>query len=141
MSGADFMPTAARHDSPHCQPIGSYLVILRQLIESETASDEPPGDDASQTDKSPAADDEDVGRLERNVGLLRAQVAALWWHRGERTFESLQEGMLDAEPHVLGDAIKTRHFTKTRYPEETGASMLLIVDHEPITEQKIQSMA
>ena len=34
-------------------------------------------------------------------GCCRMLVAALWWHRGDRAFENLQEGVLDAQPHVL----------------------------------------
>ena len=36
-----------------------------------------------------------------DAGLVRVFPAALWWHRGDRAFEHLQEGVLDAKPHVL----------------------------------------
>jgi hypothetical protein len=34
-------------------------------------------------------------------GLLRALIAALRWHRGDCAFEHLEQGTLDAKPHVL----------------------------------------
>jgi hypothetical protein len=53
---------------PSKQPINSYLAIFRHLIEPETATAEPHGDDVLKTYKRPAADEEDVGRVERNAG-------------------------------------------------------------------------
>jgi hypothetical protein len=46
-------------------------------MESETALIEPLGDDVLQIDKGPAADEEDVGRVEGNAALLRTHEAAL----------------------------------------------------------------
>jgi hypothetical protein len=50
------------------QPISRYLVIFGQLIESEAALTEPLGDDVLKTDEDPAADEENVGRVEGKGG-------------------------------------------------------------------------
>jgi hypothetical protein len=125
--------------SPPHRFINSHLVIFRQLVESEPASTDALGDDALQTDRSPAADEEDVGRVEGNGS--RRFLSAFRSHNGDHALEHLEHGLLDVEHHVLGDAIKTRHLTKTRYPSGTGASMLLILSDVPITEHEIQKMA
>jgi hypothetical protein len=75
------MPRARWHNVPLWQPISRYLVIFRQLIESEAALTDSLGDDVLQTDEGPAADEEDVGRVGGKWGLLRAHEAALGGHR------------------------------------------------------------
>jgi hypothetical protein len=70
-------------------------------MESETALIEPLGDDVLQIDEGPAADEEDVRRVEGNFGLHRAFEAAKRWHRGDRAFQRLEQRTLDAKPHVL----------------------------------------
>ena len=42
-----------------------------------------------------------LARVEWDARLGRVLPAALWRHRGDRAFEHLQEGVLDALPHVL----------------------------------------
>jgi hypothetical protein len=44
--------------------ISTYLVIFRQLTETQTAPAEPRGDDVLQTDERRAADEQDVRRVE-----------------------------------------------------------------------------
>jgi hypothetical protein len=68
MSGADFVPIATRHNSQLCQSISRHRVIFGQLIESEAALTDSLGDDVRQTDEGPAADEEDVGRVEGKGG-------------------------------------------------------------------------
>jgi hypothetical protein len=51
----------------------------------------------------PAADEQGVGRVERDSRLHRLLPAASMRHRGDRAFEHLQEGVLDAQSHVLAD--------------------------------------
>jgi hypothetical protein len=46
------------------QLISSHMAIFGQLIESETVSFEPFGDDVFKTDESPVADGADFGRVE-----------------------------------------------------------------------------
>ena len=83
------------------QPISSHLAVFRHLTEPEPTPPKPLGDDVFQTHERPAADEQDVGRVEGDARLRRMLVAALRRHRGDRAFEHLQEGVLDAESHVL----------------------------------------
>jgi hypothetical protein len=62
------MPTAKRHNVPPWRPFSIHLANFIQLIEPETAHAEPLGDDVLKTDDGPAADREDVGRVEGNAG-------------------------------------------------------------------------
>jgi hypothetical protein len=75
--GADFMPTAKRHNVPPWQPFSIHLAIFGHLIETKAAPSEPLGDDVLQIDEGPAADEEDVRRVEGNAALLRTHEAAL----------------------------------------------------------------
>ena len=81
------------------QPISRHLAVFGHLTEAKPAPPEPLGDDVFQPDERPAADEQDVGRVEGDAWLSRMLIAALRWHRGDRAFEHLQEGVLDAESH------------------------------------------
>jgi hypothetical protein len=83
------------------QPISIYLVIYSHLIDPETALSEPLSDDFLQPHERPAADKQDIGRVKRNARLHRMLVTAKRWRRGDRAFEQLEQGVLDAESHIL----------------------------------------
>ena len=83
------------------QPISRHLAVFRHLTEAEAAPPETHGDDLFQTYERPAADEQDVGRVEGDAGLLRVLVAAKRWHSGDRAFEKLQEGVLNAQTQIL----------------------------------------
>ena len=83
------------------QPISSHLAVFRHLTEAKAAPPEPFGDDLFQAHERPAADEQDVGRVEGDAWLSRMLIAALRWHRGDRAFEHLQQGVLDAQPQIL----------------------------------------
>ena len=72
-----------RLDLPQ-QPISRHLAVFRHLTEPEPTPPEPLGDDVFQPHERPAADEEDVGRVEGDAWLLRVLIAALRWHRGDR---------------------------------------------------------
>jgi hypothetical protein len=54
------------------QLISRHLAIFGQIIESETVSFEPFGDDVLHTNAGPAADEEDVGRAGGDRSLHRS---------------------------------------------------------------------
>ena len=83
------------------QPISRHLAVFGHLTEPEPTSPEPFGDDLFQPDECPSADEQDVGRVEGDAGLLWMLIAALRWHRGDRAFDELQEALLDAQPQIL----------------------------------------
>ena len=58
------------------QPIIRHLAVFRHLTEPEPTPPEPLGDDVFQPDKSPAADEQDVGRVEGDAWLSRMLIAA-----------------------------------------------------------------
>ena len=72
------------------QPISRHLAVFRHLTEAEAAPPETHGDDLFQTYERSAADEQDVGRVEGDAGLLRVLVAAKRWHSGDRAFEKLR---------------------------------------------------
>ena len=57
-----------RLDLPQ-QPIIRHLAVFGHLTEPEPAPPEPLGDDVFQPDERPAADEQDVGRVEGDAGL------------------------------------------------------------------------
>jgi len=59
------------------QPISSHLAVFRHLTEAETTPPEPLGDNVFQPNEGPAADEQDVGRVEGNARLLRMLEATL----------------------------------------------------------------
>ena len=71
------------------QPISRHLAVFGHLTEPEPAPPETLGDDVFEPDERPAADEQDVGRVEGDAWLSRMLVAALRWHRGDRAFEHL----------------------------------------------------
>jgi len=83
------------------QSFRTHLAVFRHLTEAEAAPPKPLGDDVVQPDECPAADEQDGRRVEGDAWLSRMLIAALRWHRGDRAFEQLQKGVLDAEFHVL----------------------------------------
>src|SRR5271157_5460044 len=83
------------------QPISRHLAVFRHLTEPETISSEPLGDDVFQTHECPSADEQDVGRVEEDAWLSRMLIAARRRHRGDRAFDELQEGVLDAKPQIF----------------------------------------
>ena len=83
------------------QPISRHLAVFSHLTEPKPTPPKPLGDDLLQTHERPTADEQDVGRVEGNARLHRVLVAALRRHRGDRAFQHLQEGVLDALPQIL----------------------------------------
>jgi len=82
------------------QSIACRLFILRQLKPKPTPS-QSPGDDVFKTHKRTAADEQHVVRVKADPRLHRMLVAALWWHRGDRAFEELQDGVQDTLSQIL----------------------------------------
>ena len=60
-----------RLDLPQ-QPISRHLAVFRHLTEPEPTPPEPLGDDVFQTHERPAADEQDVGRVEGDAWLSGA---------------------------------------------------------------------
>ena len=73
------------------QPISRHLAVFGHLTEPEPTPPEPLGDDVFEPDERPAADEQDVRRVEGDAWLSRMLIAALRWHRGDRAFEKLQQ--------------------------------------------------
>ncbi len=80
-------------DQPECfevfrlhlsqQPISHHLAVFGQLTEPEPTPPEPLGDNLFQTHKRPAADEQDIARVEGHAWLSRMLITALRWHPGD----------------------------------------------------------
>ena len=71
-----------RLDLPQ-QPISRHLAVFGHLTEAKTAPPEPLSDDAFEPDERPAADEQDVRRVEGNAWLSRMLIAARRRLRGD----------------------------------------------------------
>ena len=83
------------------QPISRHLAVFGHLTEPEPTPPETIGDDLFQPHERPAADEQDVGRVEGDARLLRMLIAARRRHRGDRAFEKLEQAVLDALPQIF----------------------------------------
>jgi hypothetical protein len=82
--------------------ISSHLALSSQLIEAKPTSPEPLGDDFLQPHKRPAADEEDIRRVEGDTRLLKMLETAMRWHRCDCAFQHLEQSMLDTLPQIFG---------------------------------------
>src|SRR5688572_7668761 len=93
-----------RHDAR--EQLALLRVVLRADVraEADRVLADPLRDDLVEAGERAAADEEDVGRVDREELLVRVLAAALRRDRGERPLEDLQERLLDALPrHVARD--------------------------------------
>ena len=66
------------------EPITHHLAVFRHPTEAKTAPPETLGDDVFQPDECPAADEQDIGRVEGDAGLCRMLPASLGRNRDDR---------------------------------------------------------
>src|SRR3954447_20501372 len=81
-------------------------VVLRADVgaEADGVLADPPGDDLVEAGERAAADEEDVGGVDREELLVRVLASALRRHRSDRPLEDLQQGLLHAlARHVARD--------------------------------------
>ena len=77
------------------QPISRHLAVFGHLTEPEPTPPEPLGDDVFEPDERPAADEQDVRRVEGDAWLSRMLIAALQvapWRSCLRAFSGERAG-------------------------------------------------
>ena len=89
------------------QLVALELAVVRSLVaaaEADHLPAQPLADDLLEADERPAADEQDVGRVDLEVLLLGVLAAPLGRDVGDGPLEQLQEGLLDALARdVAGD--------------------------------------
>ena len=87
-----------------CRPDIHFLLLLDIGAEPEGLGVEPPLDDLFQARERAAADEEDIGGVDREELLLGVFSPALGRHIGDRPLDDLEEGLLDPlSGYVPGD--------------------------------------
>ena len=79
-------------DSPRVLPVGA----ANSSAEADTLAPEPRLDDLFDTGEGPAADEQDVGRIDLDEFLVGVLAPPLRWDRGGGAFQNLEQRLLHA---------------------------------------------